>query len=197
MSAHTPKPNPPITTQPIKPAPVAAPVPPPPPSPAKLPAPLPPPVPQPVPPPAPVVADTGDIASESVCPGQNDLAQAPTVLVCMSAYARLQHGISSISASSALMQSATAKTQDLVNCGFSHTACGHEFDYWIKAKGYTGSCSAENIAQGQATPKAVFVAWMNSPGHRANILTPSYRDMGVNVAISPAGQTWTMHLGGC
>lgn len=38
---------------------------------------------------------------------------------------------------------------------------------------------AENIAAGQATPEAVMRTWMNSTGHRANILDPRFTDIGV------------------
>ncbi len=50
----------------------------------------------------------------------------------------------------------------------------------IEAAGYTGwSTWGENIAAGQTTPEAVFNEWMESPGHRANILKPSFTHMGI------------------
>jgi uncharacterized protein YkwD len=54
-----------------------------------------------------------------------------------------------------------------------------------------------NIAMGQRTPHDVFVAWMNSRGHRANILNQQYRDFGVAELGSSEGPLWTMELGGC
>ena len=45
--------------------------------------------------------------------------------------------------------------------------------------GYPGSKVGENIAQGTDTPEAVVEGWMNSPGHRANILDPDFREIGV------------------
>ncbi|WP_218150760.1 CAP domain-containing protein [Actinokineospora terrae] len=50
----------------------------------------------------------------------------------------------------------------------------------IKAEGYT-KASGENIAAGQATPEAVMTGWMNSPGHRANILNCKSTEIGVGM----------------
>ncbi|MCL4487334.1 MAG: CAP domain-containing protein [Chloroflexi bacterium] len=53
------------------------------------------------------------------------------------------------------------------------------------AAGYAWLFIAENIAEGQATPEAVVRSWMNSPGHRANILSTSPRETGVGYAYDP------------
>lgn len=60
--------------------------------------------------------------------------------------------------------------------------------------GYT-TPSAENIAMGQATPQDVVTAWMNSPGHRANILSCSSKAIGVGVQFGPGGPWWTQDFG--
>ena len=60
--------------------------------------------------------------------------------------------------------------------------------------GYTAP-SAENIAMGQATPQDVVTAWMNSPGHRANILSCSSEAIGVGVQFGPGGPWWTQDFG--
>lgn len=146
-------------------------------------------------PPAPAPTD---IASAATCPNQNLVAQVSSVLLCMTKYARKFHGLGTVSTNSILTSAAAAKVNDIVTCNdFSHTACGHASDYWITTKGYSGKCSAENIAEGQTTPGAVFVAWMNSAGHRANILGPSYLDLGVAESAGPSGPLWVMELGGC
>jgi uncharacterized protein YkwD len=138
-----------------------------------------------------------DLAPASTCPGQHSLSQVATVLTCMTAYARTQHGLVSVIKNSALVDTASAKVQDMITCGFTHTACGRPFDYWFSVKGFNGSCRAENIAQGQLTPLDVFTAWMNSVTHRTNILGPNYRYIGAAEAPSPKGITWAMELGGC
>jgi uncharacterized YkwD family protein/spore coat assembly protein SafA len=48
--------------------------------------------------------------------------------------------------------------------------------------GITYRTAGENIAMGQRTPQEVMVAWMNSPGHRANILKAEFKEIGVGVA---------------
>jgi len=64
----------------------------------------------------------------------------------------------------------------------------------IEAQGYSDP-SAENIAMGQPTPQAVVEAWMNSAGHRANILNCSSKAIGVGVQFGPDGPWWTQDFG--
>jgi uncharacterized YkwD family protein len=66
---------------------------------------------------------------------------------------------------------------------FSHTSptYGDPFTM-IKHFGISFTAAGENIAAGQATPQEVVQAWMNSPGHRANILNSTYTDIGVGYA---------------
>ena len=56
--------------------------------------------------------------------------------------------------------------------------------------GLGGRGWGENIARGQHDPISVMFAWMNSPGHRANILNPSYRYLGVGVHTGVDGPWW-------
>jgi len=50
----------------------------------------------------------------------------------------------------------------------------------------------ENIAAGQRTPEIVVDAWMNSPGHRANILSPNFSKIGVGYVTNSSGRPyWT------
>ena len=59
----------------------------------------------------------------------------------------------------------------------------------IKNFGISYKSAAENIAKGQSTPQEVVNAWMNSSGHRANILNASYSKIGVGYVAS--GNYWT------
>jgi uncharacterized protein YkwD len=62
--------------------------------------------------------------------------------------------------------------------------------------GYAGLGIGENIAEGFNTPSSVMTAWMNSPGHRANILGAQFAVMGIGVGISPGGlYYWTVDFG--
>ena len=59
----------------------------------------------------------------------------------------------------------------------------------IKNFGISYRTAGENIAKGQQTPEAVVKAWMNSSGHRKNILNPSFTEIGVGYAEQ--GNYWT------
>ncbi|MFF7366801.1 sigma-70 family RNA polymerase sigma factor [Streptomyces tricolor] len=65
----------------------------------------------------------------------------------------------------------------------------------ITAAGYRWSTYGENIAKGQQTPQAVMDSWMNSPGHRANILNCSFKNIGVGVHDGAGGPWWTQAFG--
>ena len=60
---------------------------------------------------------------------------------------------------------------------------------------YRWSAWGENVAAGAPDAASVLNGWMNSPEHRANILNPSYTDIGVGLAYSSNGTPyWTMVL---
>src|SRR5919109_1185606 len=63
--------------------------------------------------------------------------------------------------------------------------------------GYTGwSAIGENIAAGYPTPEAVVAGWMSSPGHRANILSPNFTEIGIGLAQGGKyGSYWTQDFG--
>ncbi|MFF8593212.1 sigma-70 family RNA polymerase sigma factor [Streptomyces sp. NPDC015220] len=65
----------------------------------------------------------------------------------------------------------------------------------ITAAGYRWSTYGENIARGQQTPESVMNSWMNSPGHRANILNCSFKNIGVGVHKGSGGPWWTQDFG--
>ena len=76
---------------------------------------------------------------------------------------------------------AEKKAMDMINSNyFSHTSpnYGSPFDM-LKAFGVSYRTAGENIAKGQKSPQEVMNAWMNSSGHRANILNGSYTSIGV------------------
>ncbi|MEV7403508.1 sigma-70 family RNA polymerase sigma factor [Streptomyces sp. NPDC091267] len=61
--------------------------------------------------------------------------------------------------------------------------------------GYRWSTYGENIARGQQTPESVMESWMNSPGHRANILNCAFKDIGIGIHKGPGGPWWTQDFG--
>lgn len=76
---------------------------------------------------------------------------------------------------------------------FSHTRPnGSSFSTVLKENGISFRGAGENIAWGQKTPEQVMNGWMNSKGHRANILNPNYTKIGVGYYKSSTGrQYWT------
>ncbi|MFD3570309.1 CAP domain-containing protein [Streptomyces sp. NPDC058671] len=64
----------------------------------------------------------------------------------------------------------------------------------VTAAGYPWSTYGENIAKGQSTPEQVMEAWMNSPGHRANILNCDFKEIGVGIHTD-GGPYWTQVFG--
>ncbi|MFE0172182.1 sigma-70 family RNA polymerase sigma factor [Streptomyces sp. NPDC059002] len=65
----------------------------------------------------------------------------------------------------------------------------------ITAAGYRWSTYGENIARGQQTPASVMDSWMNSPGHRANILNCDFKELGVGIHNGSGGPWWTQAFG--
>ena len=104
---------------------------------------------------------------------------------------RASYGLPALSIRADLCQYARVKSQDMHDSGyFSHTSpnYGSPFDM-MKSFGITYSHAGENIAMGYSTPEAVVSAWMNSEGHRANILSASYTELGVGYVAD--GGYWT------
>ena len=62
----------------------------------------------------------------------------------------------------------------------------------MKPFGISYTSAGENIAKGQTTPQQVVQAWMESPGHRANIINASYTQIGVGYVAS--GNYWTRQI---
>jgi hypothetical protein len=79
---------------------------------------------------------------------------------------------------------------------FSHTGRDGSTPFSrMAAAGYRGTMMGENIARGFTSPAAVMNAWMNSPGHRANILNDGFTDLGVGIAGTGSGMCWVQNFG--
>lgn len=104
---------------------------------------------------------------------------------------RAQNGLQPLTEDWELSRVARYKSQDMVsNRYFSHTSPTYGTPFqMIRAFGLKFRTAGENIAYGQRTPKAVVDAWMNSSGHRANILNGSYTRIGVGYVAN--GNYWT------
>ncbi len=113
---------------------------------------------------------------------------------------RAKQGLSALSWSDELTAVARAHSKDMAARGFfSHTNPDGQspFDR-MKAAGISYRTAGENIAAGQRTPQEVVNAWMNSEGHRANILNASYTRLGVGYASGSGAYStyWTQCFAG-
>ncbi|GAA2142225.1 sigma-70 family RNA polymerase sigma factor [Actinomadura napierensis] len=106
---------------------------------------------------------------------------------------RAKAGCRPLRVSPALHKAAQAHAQDMASRrALDHRgAGGDDPGDRITAAGFRWSAWAENIAQGQASPPAVVTAWMNSAGHRANILNCRLTMIGVGVVHGSGGPWWT------
>jgi uncharacterized protein YkwD len=109
---------------------------------------------------------------------------------------RAAAGCAPVAADAALAGVARAHSADMRDRGyFSHTT-PEGLDPFDRARAAgVGYARAENIARGQADPAAVMDAWMNSPGHRANVLDCSLTKLGIGVAEGAGGPWWTQLFG--
>lgn len=107
---------------------------------------------------------------------------------------RQKAGLKPLQADQNLMNSARQKSTDMASNGyFSHTSptYGSPFDQ-MKANGVTYKSAAENIAMGQRSAEEVVQGWMESPGHRQNILTPEFTHIGIG--YDQNGNYWTQQF---
>lgn len=114
-----------------------------------------------------------------------DAATAATAMLCLTNYARTHSGLAPLKANALLDRAGAAKLAADVSCReFSHTPCGRPFQS-VFADYLTGAASysiGENIAWGTGgygTPRATMDAWLNSTGHRENILNASFTELGI------------------
>jgi uncharacterized protein YkwD len=129
--------------------------------------------------------------------GTDVFATMEAQVITLTNQQRAANGCGALRADARLTAAARAHSTDMVtNNFFSHTGSnGSDFVAREKAAGYTAA-SAENIAWGQKTPEAVMDAWMNSAGHRANILNCGSVAVGVGLAYTAGGSAyWTQDFG--
>lgn len=103
---------------------------------------------------------------------------------------RAKYGLSALKMDSRVQQAAQVRAAETVQ-SFSHTRPnGSSFSTALTEAGVSYMRSGENIAYGQSTPQQVVNAWMNSSGHRANILNESFTTIGVGYTVSGGTAYW-------
>lgn len=109
---------------------------------------------------------------------------------------RAKVGCSAVAANSALTELAQEFSEDMAARGFfDHTDPDGASPWDRAAKAGITDLGGENIARGQADATAVMEAWMDSPGHRANILNCDFKTLGVGVHFGSGGPWWTQNFG--
>ena len=107
---------------------------------------------------------------------------------------RAKYGLKPLTEDWELSRVARYKSQDMHDRRyFDHTSPTYGTPFqMMKAFGLSYRSAGENIAMGYRTPQAVVTGWMNSSGHRANILNSSYTKIGVGYVAD--GNYWTQHF---
>lgn len=108
---------------------------------------------------------------------------------------RSKVGCSPVTLNAVLTKAAQAHSADMAaHQNMSHTGSdGSSPGDRITRAGYIWSTYGENVAYGYATPEQVMAGWMSSPGHKANILNCSFKEIGVGLA--QPNSYWTQDFG--
>lgn len=119
---------------------------------------------------------------------QGDFASQVVALVNVE---RAKHGLSALKVDAKVQQAALVRAKETAQ-SFSHTRPnGSSFSTALTEAGVSYRRAGENIAYGQSTPQQVMNAWMNSSGHRANILNENFTTIGVGYTVINGTAYWT------
>lgn len=130
-------------------------------------------------------------------PNASDVINQENEVVRLVNIERSKIGLQTLKINWQLSRVARYKSQDMATKGyFSHTSPTYGSPFkMMESFGIKFSAAGENIAMGQRTPAEVMNGWMNSPGHKANILSASYWEIGVGLAKSSNGTLyWTQEF---
>ena len=148
-------------------------------------------------------------ANTDVLPTADNLSVIRAAVLCLHNQVRAQQGLPALKENAKLDRAALGHSGDMVSEGyFDHTTPGGtSFVDRILAAGYVkrdaGWTLGENLAWGTgdlSTPDGVMNSWMNSPGHKANILKRAYREVGIGIHLGvptddTVGATYTLDFG--
>jgi len=127
-------------------------------------------------------------------PSQDAISDYEKEVVRLVNIEREKRGLQKLTLNAQICKVARIKSQDMINKKyFSHTSPTYGSPFrMMESFGIRFSAAGENIAYGQKTPAEVMKTWMNSPGHRENILSKTYTQIGVGLATSKTGvKYWT------
>ena len=132
------------------------------------------------------------LAPQGTCGAQTDRGASvraqERAMRCLVKFARRSEGVKPLRArGKGLAKAADRKAADILRCGeFSHTACGRPFTFHMRATAYGAGCygAGENLAWGSGalgSARSIMRSWLDSDGHRANLLSARFRDHGVGL----------------
>ncbi|EIV96081.1 CAP domain-containing protein [Frankia sp. QA3] len=130
--------------------------------------------------------------------GEGGIPAMLAQVVTLTNIERGREGLAPLAVDPTLAAAAAEHSRDMVARGFfAHTSPdGRTVSDRVTDLGYRYARVAENIAAGQSTAEEVVAGWMQSPGHRANILIPQLRQIGVGYAVGGEyGTYWTQVFG--
>ncbi|MEU6834342.1 CAP domain-containing protein [Streptomyces rubiginosohelvolus] len=133
--------------------------------------------------------------SKKPSPSPTDASARSEVLALVN-QERAKVGCSPLSTSAPLTSLAQNFSEDMAARGFfDHTDPDGDTPWDRAAQAGVQGLAAENIARGQADAQAVMEGWMNSEGHRANILNCDYKTIGIGVHEGSGGPWWVQNFG--
>jgi uncharacterized protein YkwD len=150
-----------------------------------------------------------ECANADLVPDAGNLEQIRAAIICLHNKVRAERGLPSLRGNGRLRQAAEGHSADMVaGKFFEHTTPRGVtmVDRILRARyvrANQGWLLGENLEWGTgrlATPRGAINAWMDSPGHRANLLKRGYRDMGIGISLGTptggdAGATYTVDFG--
>lgn len=133
--------------------------------------------------------------SKGPAPSPSDTSARAEVLALVN-QERAKVGCSPLTTSTALTSLAQNFSEDMAARGFfDHTDPDGDTPWDRAAQAGVQGLAAENIARGQADAQAVMDGWMNSEGHRANILNCDYKTIGIGIHEGSGGPWWVQNFG--
>jgi len=135
-------------------------------------------------------------SSEENRPGNNDTSEHAFIqqVVNLVNEERAKEGLAPLTIDTKVQAAAMVRAKEC-EVSFSHTRPdGSNFATALKEQNVSYRSSGENIAYGQQTPEAVMRAWMNSSGHRANIMNPNFTTIGVGYYENANGTDYWCQL---
>ena len=149
---------------------------------------------------APATAHADDCAGGDVVPAADNVVVVGQATLCLLNQQRAAKGVGPLVENAALSTASAGYSQRMVSQGFfaHESPDGGTLVDRLTAVGYLGGDAAwvvgENIGWGQAslaTPRSMVDAWMHSPGHRENLLSADYGQVGLGLALgTPTDRTW-------